>query len=407
MYKARIKNNICTNAHPVGCFYNVHRQMQEAVSEKMSGLENKTALVIGCSSGIGLASRTALTFAAGMDTLGVYFDRAAQAHKYGTAGWYQNQALEYYARRSGKMALSTNQDAFQANAKDWVIQKLQQQDKKIDVLVYSLASPKRKIKGLDEYRSTIKPIGETFQGRTLDVFKGELRNLEIEPATPDEVEATVKVMGGEDWQEWVLYLKKAGVLADNFKTVAYSYLGPENTQEIYGKGTLGRAKAHLHETALALGPVLKDINGQACIGLLQALVTPSSSVIPSMPLYLSILHQEQRLQNKYESTLQQVLRLFNNKWFEGQLLNSLQGSSHYLRVDDLERSDTIQESVAKIFAQLKQDNLTELVNIDQFKIEFLQQFGFSYDFINYEKKPDPLTPPALHDFDSIELAVAG
>ncbi len=407
MYKARIKNNICTNAHPVGCFYNVHRQMQEAVTEKMTGLENKTALIVGCSSGIGLASRAALTFAGGMDTLGVYFDRAAQPHKYGTAGWYQNQALEYYARRSGKMALSTNQDAFQSNAKDWVIQKLQQQDKKIDVLVYSLASPKRKIKGLEEYRSTIKPIGEAYKGRTLDVFKGELRDLEIESATPDEVEATIKVMGGEDWQEWVLRLKKAGVLAENFKTVAYSYLGSENTQEIYGNGTLGRAKAHLHETAIALEPVLKDINGQACIGLLQALVTPSSSVIPSMPLYLSILHQEQKAQNKYESTLQQVLRLFKDNWFHGELFNAMQGSSHYLRVDDLERSDSIQESVSKIFSQLKQDNLAELVDIEKFKTGFLQQFGFSYDFINYEQKPDPLTPPALHDFDSIDLAVAG
>lgn len=402
-YKARIKNNICTNAHPVGCFYHVHEQIQQMADVNIDGGENKTALVVGASSGIGLASRIALTFAAGMDTLGVYCDRAAQAHKIGSAGWYNNQAFEYYARRANKMALSSNQDAFQRNAKDWVIQKLQQQEKKLDVLIYSLAAPKRSIKGVGEFRSAIKPITGEFNGQTVDPFKHELRALNIEAASQDEVEATVKVMGGEDWQDWVNQLKQAGVLAPNFKTIAYSYLGPDHTQEIYGDGTLGAAKSHLHETAIALDQNLQDINGQANIGLFQALVTPSSSVIPSMPLYISVLHQLQKEMGTYESTVQQVSRLFK----DGFLINDTKPDIK-LRADQFERDPKLQEKLNDILTSVTQDNLDSLVDLDGFVQSFLQQFGFGYDFIDYDPKPDPLTPPALHDFNqSSDLKKAG
>jgi len=402
-YKARIKNNICTNAHPVGCFFHVYEQIQQMSNLKIDGFENKTALVVGASSGIGLASRIALTFAAGMDTLGLYCDRAAQAHKMGSAGWYNNQAFEYYARRANKMALSSNQDAFQSNAKDWVIQKLQQQEKKLDVLVYSLAAPKRSIKGVGEFRSTIKPISGEFNGQTVDPFKHELRELNISAATQDEVEATVKVMGGEDWQDWVNQLKKAGVLAPNFKTVAYSYLGPDQTQEIYGDGTLGAAKSHLHETAIALDQSLKDIQGKANIGLFQALVTPSSSVIPSMPLYISVLHQLQKQFGTYESTVQQVGRLLKDDF-----LNLNISTDVKLRADQYERDEKLQSEVNKILTSVTQNNLDDLVDLDGFVQSFLQQFGFGYDFIDYEIKPDPLTPPALHDFNqSADLKKAG
>lgn len=396
-YQPRIKNNICTNAHPVGCYYNVYQQVLNACEHKLEGMEGKTALVVGASSGIGLASRIALTFSAGMDTLGVYYDRAAQAHKYGNAGWYNNQAFEYYARRANKMALSCNQDAFQRNAKDWVIQKLQQSGKQIDVLVYSLASPKRSVKGVGDFVSAIKPINETFHGKTLDVYKGEIRDIEIPSASHDEIDATVKVMGGEDWQAWVAQLKKAGVLAPNFKTIAYSYLGPDQTQEIYGSGTLGRAKAHLHETGIALDQDLRKVGGQARIGLLQALVTPSSSVIPSLPLYIAALHQEQKRAGQYENTLQQVTRLFEQGLFNETACKK----NTRLRVDDLERDANIQARVNDILNQVSQDNLRELVDVDALKQDFLQQFGFAYDFIDYGQKPDPLTPPAIHDFSQL------
>ena len=394
-YQPRIKNNICTNAHPVGCYYSVYQQVQNACDNKFQGMQGKTALVIGASSGIGLASRIALTFSAGMDTLGVYCDRAAQAHKYGSAGWYNNQAFEYYARRADKMALSCNQDAFQRNAKDWVVQKLQQSEKQIDVLVYSLAAPKRNIKGVGEYTSAIKPINASFSGKTLDVYKGEMREIEIPSASHDEIDATVKVMGGEDWQEWVNTLKKAGVLAPNFKTIAYSYLGPDQTQEIYGQGTLGRAKAHLHETAIALDQNLKKIGASAHIGLLQALVTPSSSVIPSLPLYIAALNQEQKRANKYETTLQQVTRLLSQHVFKDSQ------TQLRLRVDDLERDSTIQANISALLNQVNNDNLHDLVDVDSLKQQFLQQFGFAYDFIDYGQKPDPLTPPAIHDFSQL------
>jgi len=405
MYKARIKSNICTNSHPVGCYYHVYEQIlkaKEKTSDYPTDLSGKTALVVGSSSGIGLASRIGLTFGAGMDTIGVYFDRAAQAHKIGTAGWYNNQAFEYYARRANKMAISSNQDAYQKNAKEWVIQKLVQQEKKIDVLVYSLASPRRSIDGVGEFRSSIKPINGTFKGQTLDPFKAELRDMEIEAATQEEVDATVKVMGGEDWQEWVNRLQQAGVLAENFKTVAYSYLGPDHTQAIYGDGTLGKAKSHLHETAIALDQSLKSLNGRAHIGLFQALITPSSSVIPSMPLYISVLHQLQKKAGTFEMTVEQVMRLFSTKMYD-----DFQSKDVKLRVDNNERDETLQKELDAILTQVNQDNLTELVDLDGFKKAFLQQFGFDYGFISYENKPDPLTPPSIHDFSDLSLKKAG
>lgn len=401
MYKARIKSNICTNSHPVGCYYHVYEQILKA-KEQACELQGKTALVVGASSGIGLASRIALTFGAGMDTIGVYFDRAAQAHKIGTAGWYNNQAFEYYARRANKMAISSNQDAYQKNAKDWVIQKLQQQEKKIDVLVYSLASPKRSIEGVGEFRSAIKPINGTFKGQALDPFKAELRNIEIEAATQEEVDATVKVMGGEDWQEWVNRLQQAGVLAENFKTVAYSYLGPDHTQAIYGQGTLGKAKSHLHETAIALDQSLRSLKGQAHIGLFPALVTPSSSVIPSMPLYISVLHQLQKKAGTYEMTVEQVMRLLRTKMYDNDHNKEIK-----LRVDNFERDEALQKELSHILSQVNQDTLQELVDLGGFKTSFMQQFGFDYDFINYEEKPDPLTPPSIHDFSELALKKAG
>jgi len=393
-YKARIKNNICTNAHPKGCYYNVHEQIMNALdNQQNTELKGKTALVVGSSSGIGLASRIALSFAYGMDTLGVYFERAGQAHKYGSAGWYNNQAFEYYARRSNKTALSTNQDAFQGKAKEWVIQKLKQQGKKIDVLVYSLAAPRRSVQGVADYQSTIKPIHENFTGTSLDIVKTQLRPLELDAATPEEVEATVKVMGGEDWQEWVNRLSAEGLLADNVKTIAYSYLGPEQTQAIYGRGTLGAAKRHLHETAIALDQKLKPLKGRAHIGLFQALVTPSSSVIPSLPLYISALHQVQKQRDTFETTLEQVLRMYREGFI------GTDNASIKLRVDDIERDEITQKRVNEVLNMVTPENLTEVVDVDAFKDAFLKQFGFNFDFIDYEDKPDPLMPPATCSFE--------
>jgi enoyl-[acyl-carrier protein] reductase/trans-2-enoyl-CoA reductase (NAD+) len=408
MYKARIKSNTCTNSHPVGCFYHVYQQIlkaKEKSKEKTDGqsskLNGKTALVIGASSGIGLASRIALTFGAGMNTIGVYLDRAAQAHKIGTAGFYNNQAFEYYARRADKLAISTNQDAFQKNAKDWVIQRLQKQEKKIDVLVYSLASARRTVKGFGEYQCAIKPISGSYTGTSLDPFKAELTDLDIEAATQEEVDATVKVMGGEDWQEWVDRLKDAGVLADNFKTVAYSYVGPDQSLGIYAQGTLGKAKSHLHETAVVLDQSLGAINGRAHIGMFQALVTPSSTVIPSMPLYISVLNQLQKKAGTFEMAVEQVLRLFTTK-----IYNESDNKDIKLRVDNFERDVDLQKDLNKILADVNQENLEELVDLGGFTTTFLQQYGFNYNFISYEDKPDPLTPPSIHDFSNVDLAAA-
>jgi len=395
-YSPRTKNNVCTNAHPVGCYFNVYQQVLDANEHKIRGMEGKTALVIGASSGIGLASRIALSFSYGMDTLGVYFDRAAQPHKYGNAAWYKNQALEYFARRADKLALSTNQDAFQRNAKEWVIQKLLQSDKKVDVLVYSLASPKRNIKGEGEYKSALKPIKQNLISKTLDVFKETIDELEVPAANQEEIDATVKVMGGDDWQEWVSRLQKEGLLAENFKTIAYSYDSPEQTKAIYSDGTLGFAKQQLKKVCADIDSTLTNINGQARIGLMQASVTPSSSAIPTLPLYMAVLHQEQQQKGLHENALQQVTRLFRDNLFSDVAEHNLE-----LRVDEIERNEEIQQKVSSIINQVNGENLKDLINLADFKQYLLQQFGFSYDFINYEQRPDPLTPPAIHDFSQM------
>lgn len=395
-YSPRTKNNICTNAHPVGCYFNVYQQVIEASEQRIHGYEGKTALVVGASSGMGLATRMSLAFSYGMDTLGVYFDRAAQPHKYGNAAWYKNQALEYFARRADKLALSTNQDAFQRNAKEWVIQKLQQAGKKIDVLVYSLAPAKRNIKGVGEFKSALKPVNSDLKSKELDVFKGTIDLLELPAASQEEIDATVKVMGGDDWQAWVERLQEADVLADNFKTIAYSYESPMQTNAIYSDGTLGFAKEQLKKVCVEIDCSLKELNGQARIGMMPASVTPSSSIIPTLPLYLAVLHQEQQQKGLHESALQQVTRLFRDNLFSDVAEHNLE-----LRVDEIERNEEIQQKVSSIINQVNGDNIKDLINLADFKQYLLQQFGFSYDFIDYEQRPDPLTPPAIHDFSQM------
>lgn len=395
-YSPRTKDNTCTNAHPVGCYFNVYQQVSKASEHVLQGFENKTALVIGASSGMGLATRMALSFSYGMDTLGVYCDRAAQPHKYGNAAWYKNQAFEYFARRANRMALSTNQDAFQYNAKDWVIQKLKQADKKIDVLVYSLASSKRNVKGEGEFKSALKPIGEPLTSKALDVFKESIDILELPEASRTEIDATVKIMGGDDWQEWVEYLKAADVLANDFKTIAFSYEAPELTQAIYSKGTIGAAKQKLVDVCAQINSALSDAAGKARIGLMPATVTPSSSIIPTLPLYLAVLHKEQKDQGTHESALQQVTRLFRDHLFSDVVRDDL-----FLRVNEFEQNENIQHKVSSVISQINDDNINDLINLADFKQHLLQQFGFSYDFIDYEHRPDPLTPPAIHDFSQM------
>ena len=401
-YKARIKNNICTNAHPLGCYRNIYHDAQVASAVSYAG--PKMALVVGASSGIGLASRMSLAFGAGADTLGVYYERAAQAHKFGTAGWYNNQGFEYFARRAGLNAYSTNQDAFQKNAKEWVIQRLKQLEKPLELLVYSLAAPRRKVRGVGEFQSVIKPIKKPFDGLTVDVFENKLREQHIEPANTAEVDATVKVMGGEDWHDWVMTLQEAGVLAENFKTIAYSYLGPEQTQGIYGQGTLGSAKAHLHETSIALNEKLRGtLNGEAKVGLYQAVVTPSSSVIPSMPLYLSIFHKTLKESGKYESVMQQTNRMFAEGLYGD---NESMRDGQYLRVDQIERDASVQAAVNQAYDQLATAGLEQVADTQGFKQAFLQQFGFGLDEVDYTDRPDPLLLPATADFAPAERKIA-
>ncbi|MCP5160115.1 MAG: trans-2-enoyl-CoA reductase family protein [Hahellaceae bacterium] len=374
----RIKGVICTNAHPEGCAASVNEQIEFVSRTPFNG--PKTALVVGASSGYGLASRIMLAFAGGADTLGVYLDRAPTADdaghplKQGTAGWYHNRAFEQAAAAQGLGHESINGDAFSAQVKQQVIDLLRAQGKVLDLLVYSVAAPRRMDEQTGEsWRSVLKPVGSAFQGKTLDPEKGLLKPVSLEPASEDEIAHTVKVMGGEDWQQWVLRLQQEGLLAPGFKTLAYTYIGDKLTWPIYGDATIGCAKKHLDQTAQQLNKALTDIDGEAHIGVLKALVTQASAAIPVMPLYISLLYRVMKEQGVHETCIEQIQRLF---------LTGLYGTGAQkdelgrFRLDEKELASGIQQEVTRRWARLTDENLPELADFKGFRSDFLKLFGF-------------------------------
>ncbi len=369
----KVRGFICTTAHPVGCEEIVKREIEYVKSKgELSGV--KKALVIGCSMGYGLASRISLAYGMKAATLGVMFDKAGSGNKTGTSGWYNTKAFEKFAAADGLYAKTINGDAYSDECKKEIIEIIKRDLGKVDAVIYSLAAPRRQV-GEEVYKSVLKTTGEPYTNKTIDLRNNAISEVTIEPATPEEIEATVKVMGGEDWEAWIDALKAADVLEDNALTIAYSYIGPIITYPVYYEGSIGRAKAHLFETSKKLC----EKGLRAYISVNKALVTQSSAAIPVVPLYISILYKVMKENGTHEGCIEQMQRLFA-EISSGKLNLDSEGR---IRMDDLEMSPEVQEKVSKIWNSINQENFKSCADIDGYWKDFYELFGFGVDGVDY------------------------
>ena len=385
----KIRGFICTTAHPVGCATNVQRQIDHVVVKGEIPSPRRRVLVLGCSTGYGLASRIVTTFGSSADTIGVSFERPPAEGKTASAGWYNNRAFEQRAKAAGRTAITIEGDAFSDAIKAETVEAIRQNLGHVDLIVYSLASPVRTDpKDGVTYRSVIKPYGASVTSKTLNTGTGEVSEISVEPATEEEAAATVKVMGGEDWELWINALSQAGVLADGFQSLNYTYLGSELTWPIYHKGTLGKAKADLDRAAAAI----RATHGEhaAHVVALKAVVTQASSAIPVVPLYGTLLIKVEDEMGLGEGPIQQIDRLFRDK-LQGQLAVDDAGR---IRVDDWELSETMQKELARRWAVLNTENLSALADLPKYRQEFLKLFGFGLGGVDYGADVDPMTVPA-------------
>ena len=396
----KIRGFICTTAHPIGCQERVNEQINYVQQQKKLSTKFKNVLIIGASTGYGLASRIVAGFGADASTLGVFYEREAVDKRTASAGWYNSAAFEQAARKAGLYARSINGDAFSESLKKHVIDCIYQDwNGKVDLVIYSLASPRRQDQTGTVYNSVLKPIGTTYKDKTVDIISGVVSEVNIEPAMPDEISATEKVMGGEDWALWIEALIKANVLSEKAMTVAYSYIGPEMTYPIYREGTIGAAKEHLEATARALNTRLAaHCNGRALVSVNKGLVTQASAAIPVVPLYISLLYKVMKKHNLHEGCIEQMWRLFADYLCSESLKLD---SAQRIRIDDWELRPDVQDEVAKLWQQVQTDNLDQLSDIVGYRKEFHQLFGFSVDGVDYTEDVDiNVQIPSIH----LELA---
>ncbi|MBB3109788.1 enoyl-[acyl-carrier protein] reductase/trans-2-enoyl-CoA reductase (NAD+) [Paenibacillus phyllosphaerae] len=378
---------ICTTAHPEGCAAQVKRQI-DYVNGQPAIEGPRSVLVIGASTGYGLASRIVSAFAAGANTIGVYFDKAAEGSRTASAGWYNSAAFEEAAQQAGRKSYSIVGDAFSSEIKAQTIDLIRAELGAVDLVIYSVASPRRTHPVTGEtFTSVIKPIGDTYTNKTVNFHSGEVSLATIEPASEEEVQQTVAVMGGEDWQMWIDQLQAAGVLAEGATTVAYSYIGPEITHAVYREGTIGRAKDDLEATALRLNEQLRPGSGRAFVSVNKALVTQSSSAIPVVPLYISALYKVMKEQGLHEGCIEQMYRLFAERLYGTE--SAAVDERGRIRIDDWEMREEIQAKVAKLWSALTTENVYELSDLAGYRREFFQLFGFETDGIDYETDTNP------------------
>jgi len=381
--KPRTRGFICTTTHPTGCAANVDEQIARVTAD--GGVTNgpKNVLVIGASTGYGLASRITAAFGSGAATLGVFLEKPATEKKPGSAGWYNSAAFEQAAHKKGLYAKSINGDAFSNEMRAKAIEIIKADLGSVDLVVYSLASPVRKLPDTGEtIRSVLKPIGETYRATAVDTSKDILIDAEIEPANEEEIQNTVTVMGGEDWELWMAALKDAGVLSDGVKTVSYSYIGTDITWPIYWHGALGKAKEDMDRAAGALRESLADIGGSANVAVLKSVVTQASAAIPVMPLYIAIGFKVMKELNIHEGCIEQINRMFRSQLYKdgGAELDD----TARIRMDDWELRDDVQNKVKELWPQITNDNIFELSDYQGYKDEFLKLFGFGIEGIDYE-----------------------
>lgn len=397
--KPKIRGFICTTTHPVGCEANVREQI--AYTQSQGSIDNapKRVLVVGSSSGYGLSSRIAAAFGGGAATIGVFFEKPGTEKKPGTAGFYNAAAFDKCAHEAGLYAKSINGDAFSHEAKQKAIELIRQDLGQIDLVVYSLASPVRKMPDSGELvRSALKPIGETYTSTAVDTNRDVIIEASIEPATEQEIEDTVTVMGGQDWELWINALNDAGVLADGCKTVAYSYIGTELTWPIYWDGALGRAKMDLDRAATALNQQLSAKQGSANVTVLKSVVTQASSAIPVMPLYISMVFKKMREEGVHEGCMEQIYRLFSERLYRADGQVPAVDDNNRLRLDDWELRDDIQQHCRELWPQITTENLKQLTDYEAYKEEFLKLFGFGIDGVDYDADVNPAV-----EFDVIDI----
>lgn len=374
---------ICLTAHPDGCAQNVKNQIEYVKSKgKINGA--KKVLVIGASTGFGLASRITSAFGSDAATIGVFFEKEPAPGKTATPGWYNTAAFEDEASKAGLYAKSINGDAFSNEIKEKTINLIKEDLGQIDLVIYSLASPVRThpVTGVT-HRSVLKPIGQTFSNKTVDFHTGIVSQVSIEPANQEDIDNTVVVMGGEDWKMWMEALKNAGVLAEGIMTLAYSYIGPEVTEAVYRKGTIGRAKDHLEATAFEITDELKSIGGKAYVSVNKALVTQASSAIPVIPLYISLLYKTMKEKGLHEGCIEQMQRLFAERLYSNNEIPV--DEKGRIRIDDWEMRDDVQDVVKELWKIAETDNLPTIGDLAGYKNDFLNLFGFGFENVDYQK----------------------
>ena len=388
--KPKVRGFICLTAHPAGCAAHVREQIDYVRSKGAIGNGPRNVLVVGASTGYGLASRITAAFGSGARTMVVFFERPPRDEKCATPGWYNTAAFHEAASAKGLYTRSFNGDAFSDEMKSTVVEAIKEDLGEVDLVVYSLASPRRQHPRTGEvHKSVLKPIGENYCARTLDTDRGEVSEVEIESATEQEIQDTVTVMGGEDWELWLKALNEARVLAPEATTVAYDYIGPEVTWPIYTNGTIGRAKIDLRDAGQRISELLKtSAGGNAHVSVNKALVTQASSAIPVVPLYISILYKIMKEKGTHEGTIEQIQRLFATHLYNNEVPKL--DDKGLIRIDDLEMDPGVQQEVKELWPQVTSENLRETTDFEGYQEDFLKLFGFGFSDVDYDQDISPV-----------------
>jgi enoyl-[acyl-carrier protein] reductase/trans-2-enoyl-CoA reductase (NAD+) len=383
----KMRGFICTTAHPRGCAKMVEEQIRY-VKSNGSFQGPKNVLVIGASTGYGLASRITATFGAGAKTIGVFYEKEAEGSRTASAGWYNSAAFEQFAHDENYYAKSINGDAFSHEIKKKTIDLIKADLGKIDLVIYSLASPRRVHPDTGTvYSSVLKPIGQSYTSKTVDPLRKEIKEITLEPASPDDISNTIAVMGGEDWEMWIDLLKNENLLSKGVITLAYDYIGPDITHPIYKNGTIGQAKKHLFETSIKLNDKLKDLHGHALLSVNKGLVTQASAAIPVVPLYISLLYKLMKEKGTHEGCIEQIDRLLRKKVYTK---NGFEiDSAGRIRMDDLEMQADIQKTIQERWPLINSSNLEELTDIKGYVEDFHHLFGFEVQGVDYQADLSP------------------
>ncbi len=384
----RMRGFICLTAHPQGCEQNVKNQIAYIKSKgPIAGA--KKVLVIGASTGFGLASRITSAFGSEAATIGVFFEKPAGEGKTASPGWYNSAAFEKEAHLSGLYAKSINGDAFSDEIKEQTLALIKADLGQVDLVIYSLASPVRlHPKTGVLHRSVLKPIGSSYTNKTVDFHSGKVSEISIEPCTQEDIDNTVAVMGGEDWAMWMEALKSQDLLAPGALTIAYSYIGPAVTEPVYRKGTIGRAKDHLEATAFTISESLSAVNGKAYVSVNKALVTQASSAIPVIPLYISLLYKIMKKGGIHEGCIEQMQRLYSDRLYSGNPIPT--DEKGRIRIDDWEMRDYVQAEVAQLWEQATTENLNEMGDLEGYRKDFYSLFGFDLSGVDYKSDTNEL-----------------